>query len=152
MAENNNKLQNSENQTNSYIKTSTKDKYKILQVTEIINSVEKLEKVISQFNTRTTVDICEVIANAIVLPSQINSLFKYVHTSFRQVKSDAIISAIFPLTIDHRAVTPCHETNNYWSNPAWCFLPYPMRPVHTGFSNIKLRFVKQFREFVEHII
>ena len=65
----------------------------------------------------------------ITLPSQINSLFKYFHTSFRQVKNDPRIDAVFPFTIDHRAVTPCRETNNYWSNPTWCFLHYPMRPA-----------------------
>ena len=32
---------------------------------------------------QTTVDIRECIADVITLPSQINSLFKYVYTSFR---------------------------------------------------------------------
>ena len=46
-----------------------------LQVIEIINSIEKLERTIRYFNTQTTVDICERITNVITLPSQINSLF-----------------------------------------------------------------------------
>ena len=44
MAENDNKkLQNSQNQTDSQIRANTKNKYETLQVIEIINSVEKLE-------------------------------------------------------------------------------------------------------------
>ena len=43
IAENNKKLQNSQNQTDSQIKANSKNKYKILQFIEIINSVEKLE-------------------------------------------------------------------------------------------------------------
>ena len=43
MAENDNKLQNSQNRTDSQIKANTKNKYETLQVIEIINSVEKLE-------------------------------------------------------------------------------------------------------------
>ena len=142
MAENDKKFQNSQNKANSSIKASTKNKYKILQVIEIINSVEKLERTISQFNTQTKVDICKRIANVITLPSQINSLFNYVHTSFLQVKCDPTIDGIFPFTIDHRVVTPRRKTNNYWSNPTWCFLPYPMLPVNTGFWNIKRQSVK----------
>ena len=142
MAENDKKFQNSQNKANSSIKASTKNKYKILQVIEIINSVEKLERTISQFNTQTTVDICVCTADVITLPSQINSLFKYVHTSFRQLKSDPTIDPIFPFTIDHRAVTPYREANNYSSTPTWYFLPYPMRPVNAGSQNNKLQFAK----------
>ena len=65
----------------------------MLQVIQIINSAEKLERTISQFNTQNTVDICEHIANMITLPSQINTLFKYAHTNFPQVKSDPTIDA-----------------------------------------------------------
>ena len=46
MAENNKKLQNSQNQTDSQIKLNTKNKYKTLQVIEIINSDEKLKRTI----------------------------------------------------------------------------------------------------------
>ena len=123
MAENDKKCQNSQSQTDSQIKANKKNKYKIPQVIEIINSVEKLERTIRQFNTQATVDICEDVAIVITLPCQINSLFKYVHTSFRQVKSDPTIEATFPLMIDHRAVTPCREMESYWSNPTWCFFP-----------------------------
>ena len=76
MAENEKKLQNPQSQTDSQINAKTKNKYKNLQVIEINHSVEKLERTISQFNTQTTVDICECIADVITLPSQINSLFK----------------------------------------------------------------------------
>ena len=40
MAENDKKLQNSQNQTDSQIKTNTKNKYKTLQIIEIINSIK----------------------------------------------------------------------------------------------------------------
>ena len=142
MAENEKKLQNSQNQTDSRIKAKTNNKYKNLQVTEMNHSVEKLERTISQFNTQTTVDICERITNLITLPSQINSLFKYFHTSFRQVKSDPTVEAIFPFMIDHCVVTPCGESTYYWSNTIWCFLPYPMGPDNTGFWDINLQIVK----------
>ena len=82
MEENDKKLENFQNETNSQIRASIKNLYKILQVIEIINSVEKLERTVRWFNTQTTVDICECLANVIILPSQINSLFKFVHTSF----------------------------------------------------------------------
>ena len=51
MTENNKKLQNSQNKTDSQVKANTKNNYKNLQVIGVINSVEKLEKAISQFNT-----------------------------------------------------------------------------------------------------
>ena len=91
MSENDKKLQNSQNQTDSQIKASTKNKYKILEVIQIINIAEKHERTISQFNTQSTADIYNCIANVITPPSQIKSLFKYAHTSFRQVKSDPTI-------------------------------------------------------------
>ena len=47
-----------------------------------------VERTIRYFNTQTTFEICESITYVITLSSQINSLFKYVHTSFRYVKSD----------------------------------------------------------------
>ena len=119
MVKNDNNLQTSQNQTDSQIKTNTKNKYKTLQVTEILNSVGKLEQTFGQFNTKTTIDICKRIADVITLPSLISSLFKYIHTSFRQVKSASMM--------------PCRETNNYWSNPSGYFLPYPMPPVKMGF-------------------
>ena len=81
MAENDKKLQNSQNQTDSQIKANTKNKCKTLQVIEIISSVEKLERTISKFNTQTKVGICEDIANVITLPSQINSLFNPLSAS-----------------------------------------------------------------------
>ena len=65
-----------------------------------------------------------------------------LHTSFRYVKSDPTTDSIFPFTIDHRPVTSCRETNNYWSNPTRCFLPYSIRLVNTGFWDIKLQIVK----------
>ena len=48
-----------------------------------------VERTIRYFNTQTTFEICESITYVITLSSQINSLFKYVHTSFRYVKSDS---------------------------------------------------------------
>ena len=44
MSQNDKKLQNSQNQIDSQIKASTKNKYKILEVIQIINSAEKDEK------------------------------------------------------------------------------------------------------------
>ena len=139
MAENET-LQNSQNHTDS--QKNTKNKYKTLQVIEIINRAKKLERTIRQFYIQTTVDIWEGIANVINLPSQIKSLFKYVHTSFRQVKSDPTVDAVIPFTIDHRAMTPCREASNYWSNPTWCFLSYPTRPVNIDIWDIKPQVVK----------
>ena len=78
----------------------------------------------------------------IKLIHKFNSLFKCIHTSFRQVQSDPTVHPIFPFAIDHRAMTPCRETNNYWSDPKSCFLPYPIRPVNTNFWDIKLQIVK----------
>ena len=46
MEENDKKLENSQNETNSQIRASIKNLYKILQVIEIINSVEKLERTV----------------------------------------------------------------------------------------------------------
>ena len=80
----------------------------------------------------------------ITLPSQINSLFKYVHTSFRYVKSDPRVEAIFPFTIDYRTVIPCPETNIYWSNPTWRFLPSPTRPVNKPFVTSSSRLLHNF--------
>ena len=142
MAENEKKLQNPQSQTDSQINAKTKNKYKNLQFIEINHSVEKLERTISQFNTQTTADICKRMTNMITLPSQINSLFKYVHTSFPQVKSYPTAEPIFPFMIDHCAVTPCGESTYYWSNSVWCFLPYPMGPVNKGFWDINLQSVK----------
>ena len=142
MAENEKKLQNPQGQTDSQIKAETKNKYKNLQVIEISHSVEKLERTIIQFNTQTTADICERITNMITLPSQINSLFKYVHTSFPQVKSDPTVEPIFPFMIDHCAVTPCGELTYYQSNSIWCFLPYPIGQINTGFWDINLKIVE----------
>ena len=44
MGVNNKKPKNYQNQTDSQIKANTKNKYKTLQVIEIINSVVKLEQ------------------------------------------------------------------------------------------------------------
>ena len=46
MEENDKKLENFQNETNSQIRASIKNLYKILQVIEIINSVEKLERTV----------------------------------------------------------------------------------------------------------